>query len=525
MNKLSEIMNKLKEKWKEMTNTRKIALIIISVVAVLAIGILLYVSLKPKYTVLFSGLDTTDAGNITAYLDKQSIEYKVEGDSIKVKKGTEDKTRMQVLSGVSITNGSKGFELFDDSKTGSTDEESRVMYQRALSGEIERTIKGFDEVESAKVNLVIPNDSAFVTTKTPASASVTVQLVPGTSLTDEQVKSIVYLVSGSVENLDKKDVTIVSDNLTLLTDGLFDDEDAAQSGNTDKQLTATKKVEDDYESKILKVLEPVYGDNIKVSVNAVLNFDAVKQNNVTYDTEKGALVSEHNINDKTGVNNEDTSSSPVDNNMSDTQGEDINNVENGGYREETKNYDNSKSEETIVKAQGQVERLTTSVVVNGNINQDTKDTIAKLVTDAIGLDTARGDNVSVEGIAFDTSAQDQAQAEIDAMKEAQAKATRRKLIALAGAAGASIVLIIIIIVTVRKKKNNDEEEVLEEIEPAVDVVVGDDTIKAAEIYSKLNLDEEPEKEKIIKEVKKYAEKKPEQVAEVIKSWLTEEERR
>ncbi len=205
----------------------------------------------------------------------------IEGNSILVEKSQVDKLRMEMLSEVQITEGSQGFELFDKGSIGATDEESRIMYQRALSGELERTIKGFEEVEAAKVNLVLPTNSAFVTKPTPASASVTVKLVPGNELSPEQVKAIVHLVTGSVENLDKEDVTIVSDNLKLLTEGLFDNEKGTQATSTENQIDSTKKVEKEYEKKILNVLEPIYKDNVKVSVNAQLNFDAVKQNNVT----------------------------------------------------------------------------------------------------------------------------------------------------------------------------------------------------------------------------------------------------
>lgn len=528
MNKLSEIMNKLKEKWKSMSNTRKIALVIITIVLVLSIGIIGYISLNPKYTVLFSNLTTEDSGKIISNLDEKKVNYKIKDDSILVKESEVDKLRMEVLSQVNITEGSHGFELFDSGKLGSTDEESRIMYQRALSGEIERTIKAFDEVESAKVNLVLPNDSAFVTTKTPASASVTVKLVKGCSLSEEQVKSIVYLVSGSVENLDKKDVTIVSDNLKLLTDGIFDEESKASSVDTDKQLEATRKIEKEYENKILNVLEPIYRDNVKVSVNALLNFDAVKQNNVTYDPEKSALVSEHTITDKTGVTDENTSSSPVDNNMSNTQDDKKDNVPNGGYSEETKNYENTKSEEVVVKAQGQVDRITTSVVVNGDIDEGTKASIEKLVADAIGVNKERGDSVSVEGMSFDTTYKDQAQAELDAMKKAEAKATMRKLIALAIGGAAALIFIVVLISILRKKNKaeDDDEEVIDETAAGLDVVIDNkplDTV--ADLYKTLNLEVETEKERVMKEVKKYAEKKPEQVADVIKSWLTEEERR
>jgi len=175
-------MKKIKDKWNSMSKTRKIALVIIAVVTFIAVGTLLYVSLKPKYTVLFSNMDSQDSGKIIANLEGKGTKYKIEGNSILVEKSQVDKLRMEMLSEVQITEGSQGFELFDKGSIGATDEESRIMYQRALSGELERTIKGFEEVEAAKVNLVLPTNSAFVTKPTPASASVTVKLVPGNEL-------------------------------------------------------------------------------------------------------------------------------------------------------------------------------------------------------------------------------------------------------------------------------------------------------------------------------------------------------
>ncbi len=531
MNKLSELMKKIKDKWNSMSKTRKTSLVIIVVVLVIAIGTLIYVSVKPKYAVLFSDLGTEDSGNILANLDSKGTAYIIKGNSILVEESQVDKLRMEMLSTVPITEGSKGFELFDKSSVGATEEESRIMYQRALSGELERTIKAFDEVENAKVNLVLPNDSAFITEASPASASVTLQLVSGSKLTEEQVKAIVFLVSGSVENLDKKDVTIVSDNLNLLTEGIFDEEEGAKSASTENQLASTKQVEKEYEAKILNVLDPIYKDNVKVSVNAELNFDAVKQNNVIYDPKGSAVVSEHNITNNNG-DTANTSGSTVDNNMTNTQSTGNTKTTNGGNSEETKNYNNSKKEETVVKAPGEVERITASVVVNGAIDEATKGTITNLVSDAIGYNATRGDGISVESLAFNEDFKTQAEEEIKAMKAEEAKSQRNKLIALGAGGVLGLILVIVLISILRSKKKKNEIEYYDESEDTLEglnVVVGDnenDKLETvADLYAELNLEAETDNEKIMREVKKYAEKKPEQVAEIIKSWLADDEGR
>ena len=106
-----------------------------------------------------------------------------------------------------------------------TDTETKIMYQRALAGEIERAIKSFPEIEGAKVNLVLPENTAFVRETEPASASVVIKLKAGTKLNTAQVKAIVSLLTGAVENLPKENVSIVSDKFDLLTEGLYDKED------------------------------------------------------------------------------------------------------------------------------------------------------------------------------------------------------------------------------------------------------------------------------------------------------------
>ncbi|MBP2021806.1 flagellar M-ring protein FliF [Clostridium punense] len=521
MNKLSDTIKGAVTKWKELSKSKKVAYSIITTVALLVIGILIFVNVNPKYVVLFSDLNSQDSGAIIAGLDSKKVSYKVQGDSIMVPKSQVDKLRMELLSEVSLTEGSHGFELFDNGKVAPTDSEAKIMYQRALSGELERTIKSFEAVDWAKVNLVLPDNSAFVTKPSPATASVTLKLVKGKELSEEQVKAIVSLVSGSVENLPKENVTIVSDDFKLLTEGIFDKDKDNYTISSDKQLQTKKVIEDEYQRKILNVLEPIYKDGIRVSVNAKVNFDAKKQDNTIF--EQGAVVSEHEINNETttGAN---TSGSPVSNNMTNVQ-----NATNGNERttnkETTKNYEPTKKSETVVSAPGQVERVTASIVVNGQIDAQTRMSITNLVSEAIGVDQRRGDTVTVESLAFNSDAKDLAQKNLDEMKTEEANAKRNKLIALGIGGGAALIILIIILSSMRKRKSKNDMDEMADFE-GIDMVIGETiTPKPQESFESLNLESESQKDHVVKEVKKYAEQKPEQVADIIKSWLAEEEGR
>ncbi|ARC85306.1 flagellar M-ring protein FliF [Clostridium argentinense CDC 2741] len=516
MSKLSESINKQKEKLKEMSKAKKIALGIISSVAIITLITITVIILQPKYVVLFSNMTPEDSGAIINNLKEKKTKYKIKDNSILVEKKSVDQLRMELLSEVSFKEGSHGFELFDNSKIAPTDKESKIMYQRALSGELERTIKSFAEVENAKVNLVIPDKSAFITKPAPATASVTLILSKGKELSEDQVRAIVALVSGSVENLPKENVAIVADGFKLLTEDLFNEEKNAITKSTDKQLAAKKQIEEEYEKKIMNVLEPIYKEKVRVSVNADLNFDAVQQNKLEYDKD-GAVVSQHEVTDSNNTEG-NNSGSPVDNNMNNNQNTDANG-ENVTHKENTTNYELSKVEETVIKAPGQVERVSASIVVDGAIDNQTRTSINNLVSEAIGFNRKRGDSITVEALQFNTVEKDLAEKELEAMKEAERIAKRNKLIYMGIFGLAAIIILAIVISAIRKSKQEEEEVEV----PNFDMIIGDD-VKPKEIFETLNLEAESEKEHVANEVRKYASNKPEQVADIVKSWLAEDER-
>ncbi|MEK6266742.1 MAG: flagellar basal-body MS-ring/collar protein FliF, partial [Clostridium sp.] len=377
MNKLLEMRNKFSQSWSKLSGSKKIAYSLLMVVVTVSLIYFLVAATKTKYDVLFSNMTTEDSGAIVAKLKDKKVDYKITGSSILVPKADVDSLRMELMSEVKITEGSDGFELFDSGKMAPTDTETKIMYQRALSGEIERAIKSFSEIEGAKVNLVLPENTAFVRETEPARASVTLKLKAGTKLDNSQVRAIVSLLTGAVENLPKENVSIVSDKFVLLTEGLYDAEVDNLTASTDEQQVLKGEVEKNLEAKIMKVLEPIYKTGVRVSVNTELDFDAVKQNTVKYDPE-GTIVSSHDIetwNDNSGTG---LSTSPVDEGSKNTI-ETTTPDGNAVNRELTRNYEISKTEENIVKAPGGISKITTSVVLDGNLDEATRASVNNLV--------------------------------------------------------------------------------------------------------------------------------------------------
>ncbi|MBU3142311.1 flagellar basal-body MS-ring/collar protein FliF [Clostridium sp. CF012] len=523
MNKLHEIKNKLSQGWGNLSKSKKIAYSLLTSVIIVALISFFIRASSTKYDVLFSNMTPEDSGAIVAKLKEKKTQYKIKGSSILVPKGELDSLRMELMSEVKITEGSNGFELFDSGKMAPTDTETKIMYQRALSGEIERAIKSFPEIEGAKVNLVLPENTAFVRETEPASASVVIKLKAGTKLDNAQVKAVVALLTGAVENLPKENVSIVSDKFQLLTEGLYDEEKDTITGSTDKQQVLKAQIEKNLEAKIMKVLEPIYKNGVKVSVNSELDFDALKKNSVKYEP-KGTIVSSHDVETWNGGSSTGLSKSPVDDGVIDNAAQNTSpttakdgNVVN---RDSTKNYENSKTEEILVKAPGGIKRITTSVVLDGNLDENTRTSVNNLVAKAIGYSQERGDSISVEGLNFNSDSKKMAEKALLDIENASKSAEKKALYARIAYGALAIILFIILLIAIRRSSKKKETA-----SGGIDMIIGDNVApKQQEIYPPIEFEDNNKKFHMEKEVKKYASEKPEQVAEIIKSWLTEDER-
>ncbi|MCB2288870.1 flagellar M-ring protein FliF [Clostridium sp. CS001] len=518
MNKLLEIKNKLSQWFVNLSKSKKIAYSLLAGVIVVALSSFIIMASKVKYDVLFSNMTSEDSGAIVAKLKEKKAQYKITGNSILVPKGNIDSLRMELMSEVDIKEGSNGFELFDNGKMAPTDKETSIMYQRALAGEIERAIKSFPEIEGAKVNLVLPENTAFVRETEPASASVVIKLKAGTKLNNSQVKAIVSLLTGAVENLPKENVSIVSDKFELLTEGLYEEEKDTLIGSTDKQQLLKAEIEKGLEAKIMKVLEPIYKNGVKVSVNTDLDFDALQKNSVKYEPQ-GTIVSSHEVETVDNGSTTGVSSSPVDNATQNTTPVTTNNG-NVVNKDITKNFEISKIEESSVKAPGGIKKITTSVVLDGNLDENTRTAVNNLVINAIGYSETRGDSISVEGLDFNSDSKKETEKVLQDIEDARKLAEKQALYTRIGFAAAAIILFVILLFAIRrsKKKANNVPE-------GIDMVIGDEIApKQQEVFAPIEFEVNDKNSHMEKEVKKYAAEKPEQVADIVKSWLTEDER-
>lgn len=520
MEKLKESFKKLWEGFKALGRGVRTAIIIALVTVVIAMITMVFYSSNNKYKVLFSGLDPNDSQLVTSKLKEKKIDMKIEGDVIMVPTADVDELRLELAP--ELSTGSKGFELMDDSSSfGMTDDEFKIKKLRMQQGELEKTIRSFPQVDNVRVHITPSKDSVFVEDKEPGKAAVYLKLVGGNNLSLEQVSSIVALVSGSTENIPKENIEVVDDKMNLLTKDLNNlDENSVSSEAIEKHYLLEQKYEKTLEKSILDLLKPVLGEKITTQVNVDLDFDSKKETKTVIDPNK-VIVSQQTLKNINGTSDGEVTESPVDNNMSPTINEEITDV-NSLTEEQSTNYESGKSESTIISAPGEVKRLTATVFIDGNLDAKLQKAIESAVGNAIGFNIERGDAITVEGIKFDPLATGNNDNEIinDMLKEEQ----RKKMMTYIGIGLIVIGVIAIIIVIIFKKRKNDEEDD-DENKSLLDVVIDDRiTRNTQEPLMPIDFGNNNPKAHLEEEIKKYAQDKPEQVVDIIKSWLSENER-
>ncbi|OPX20274.1 MAG: flagellar M-ring protein FliF, partial [Desulfobacca sp. 4484_104] len=228
--------------------------------AILALVLLVMISSRTDYAVLFSNLTQEDAGAIIGKLKAQKVPYQVDGGgtSIMVPKSQVYDLRLSLASEGLPQGGGVGFELFDKQTLGTTEFVQRLNFQRALQGELARTICRFPEIAEARVHIVTPKDSLFVEDQEEPSAAVVLKLRPGRTLSQAQLDGIINLVASSVEGLSPGQVTVVDMTGKILSKP----QDALGAGRlTNAQIEYQQQVESALKAKVQSMLDKILGPN------------------------------------------------------------------------------------------------------------------------------------------------------------------------------------------------------------------------------------------------------------------------
>ena len=250
-----------------------------AVSAAIIVGLVLWAR-TPDYTILYSNISAQDGGSIISRLSQMNVPYRLEEASgnILVPAGQAGEVRLKLAEQGLPRGGSTGFELLDHAKFGISQFSEQINYQRALEGELSRTIESLGAVKTARVHLAIPKPSVFIRDNQLPTASVTLQLQPGRALDDGQVNAIVHVVSSSVSRLPPGNVTVVDQDGSLLTSTA-----AGGQGLDSTQLKYTSQIERNMRQRIEDILGPVVGrGNVRARVTAEINFDKQEQTDEHY---------------------------------------------------------------------------------------------------------------------------------------------------------------------------------------------------------------------------------------------------
>lgn len=411
---LSKLLNQLQVIWSQLGASQRISVVAATFVLVAGLTTLSIWSSRTDYGLLYGGLSDAEASKVVAALDDAKVSYKTGNGSIYVPSDKIYTLRMQ-LAGRGIPSGDGvGFEIFDKPNFGISDFVQHANYVRAIEGELARTIGQIDEVEAARVMIVLPENRLLLDKDTYPTASVFVHVRGNSQLDQQSINSIRFLVANSVEGLKPNHVAVIDNLGNVLAENT---DDGSLTGLTDTQLAARRNLEQYLARKAQDMLEKVLGPGQAiVRVSADINYDTLTQTQEKFDPD-GQVVRSETKNDDNESTTTTTTSSPVgitpniSTNSSSTENSPVNNTQNHKTVDTTE-YEIGKTTSNMIQAAGGIKRLTASVTVAQQMQGDGADRKAvprspqeleelrSLVSNALGIDTTRGDTISLEELQF-----------------------------------------------------------------------------------------------------------------------------
>lgn len=408
-----------------MTTSQKLGtLAAVALAIALFIGGLLWAS-EPPYGVVFANLSEKDGGQIVAALEQQNVPYKISGGgtAIMVPADRVHDVRLRLASQGLPKGGLVGFEVMDTQKLGVSQFAEQINYQRALEGELARSIQSLAAVKGARVHLAIPKQSAFLRDEQKPTASVLVALHPGRRLEASQVAGIVHLVSSSVPRLTPSSVSVIDQDGNLVSES----GDTKLAGLDASQIKYVRDIEQEYKQRVESILAPMVGaNNVRAQVTADVDFSETEQVAETYKpnpapqtairSQQMAETGSNAGNGAVGVPGALTNQPPVPATAPITNPPVAGSSTGNGQspvnfsKNSTINYEVDKTVRHTKGAPGTIRRLAVAVVINHkqdparNKSQPLSDAELKQATalaqEAVGFSKDRGDTVNVANVSF-----------------------------------------------------------------------------------------------------------------------------
>jgi flagellar M-ring protein FliF len=536
-------MESLRKLWNSWSPGQRITVVTVPLLIALIVAAAAMVRGGGDYAPLYARLRAEDASEIVGKLNEMGVPYRIgPGGAIEVPAKDLYRIRFQLASEGLPRGGTVGFELFDRMSFGTTELAQRVNLQRALQGELARTIMTLSEVEDARVHIVLPKESLFADERGEASASVIVRLRPGAHLERRQIQGIAHLVASSVEGLTPERVTILDGDGNILTTG---GSDPTGLGLTSEQLAIRQQVESTLERRIQSMLERVVGQNKAiVRVSAEMDFTRRQVQREIFQPvrgNQGVVRSEQTTEEAYQSAGAASGGVPGTGSNVPTYGTPAGGASNTQYsrKQSSTTYEVNRSVVEEVASGGDVKRLSVSVLIDGTMDAQQLGTVRQVVEAGLGLDLRRGDRLIVQAIPFQRPAE-------EPVSEPEAKATQpaqrgvsRWMILGAGSLGGLLFLMVLLAFLLRRRRPAVGEKVplpaaategdgtkrarAEEVSTLIQRAAEEqEALTLAELEKSLEQSMEDQRRLAVeREIQKLAKQRPADVAAIIRSWLAE----
>lgn len=509
---VNALKTQAQEYWQGLSTRQRWQLGIIFISVFTGLILLIIFGSRTRYVPLYTNLADEDSAEVVRKLEEMKVPYKVskDGSTISVPDERKYQTRWELANAGIPKGGVQGFELFDQTKLGTTEAERRVNFQRALEGELTRTFQQIDGVAGVRVSLTIPQETLFVgDERKDAKAAILVTMKGNRTLSSEQVAGIVNFTAHSVEGLSPENVTVIDNYGRVLS---------AEAGSAGSVVGQAKSLldmqfafQEELQRSVTTLLEQVLGPgNAVVRVNATLNFDQKQVSQVEFNPKnKDDIVRDiQELKERfTGTGG----AGGVPGTTSNAPGAGSYTTPNG-----TGTYDSTRTERTIhheideirtniVAAPGTVERLTVTVVVNREaLSAEERQSLINIVAAAVGLKPDRGDEINVTGMPFHREEQPVPNAEA-----AEIAFPWRPVV------WGAVALLGVLVAggVIRKRRMNPREEEV--------AILPKEPPKVDDLAPPLS-PEELEKQQNRKQIEKLVKQKPAEVAALLKTWINEE---
>jgi flagellar M-ring protein FliF len=401
--------------WKQQSQAKKITLAALLLAVIILAPILVNWANTPSYSVAYTGLSEADAAQIVQKLDENNILYQLKNSgTIEVPTDDVYTTRLLMAREGLPESSTVGYELFSGtSMLGMTEFSQEINYQRAIEGELQRTIGSLEAVQAVRVHLVTPEKSLLSSVQVPSTASVTIQVNPGHSLDSNQVRSITHLIASSVEGLSPENVVVVDSDGNMLAGGMTTETEVNQALKDDQRAIELAYAAE-VQKRVQSLLDKILGPNRSI-VQATVEMDWTQREMTsnTYAPTQVALRSSQIINESSSDGGASGGVPGAVSNLptpvATTTGAGTSMYQRS---EETLNYEVSQTQLHEISAPGTINRISVSVMVDDITDPAQLASIKSAVEVAAGVDATRGDQIVVESFAFDRTAMDALAAEL-----------------------------------------------------------------------------------------------------------------